>query len=40
MATPNAAADMTDFFDFGEAAMPEGLQDGLPGSLEIQAFAE
>ncbi|KAF2849853.1 hypothetical protein T440DRAFT_398322 [Plenodomus tracheiphilus IPT5] len=27
MATPNPGADMTDFFDFGEAAMPDSQQD-------------
>ena len=27
MATPTTASDMADFFDFGEAAMPEVPQD-------------
>lgn len=27
MVTPNAGSDMADFFDFGEAAMPDVQQD-------------
>lgn len=37
MASPNAASDMADFFDFGEAAMPDVSQEANLTDPGIQA---
>lgn len=38
MATPNVASDMADFFDFGEAAMPDGPQHGVQNIETVNAI--
>lgn len=37
MATPNAASDMADFFDFGEAAMPDVPQHAVQNIEAVNA---
>jgi hypothetical protein len=38
MATPNAASDMADFFDFGEAAMPDVPQHAVQNIETVNAI--